>query len=85
MEDFWPLNLPGPDHQARWMADCIYYPKMLACSKLYPMSQEELEQCQDVTEYIVFFHTKAWFQCTLASEAAWSDLTYICHIQRRYR
>ena len=85
VDGFWPLKLPGPDHQARWMADCIYYPKMLACSKAFPMSCEELEQCQDITEYIVFFHTKPWFQCTLASEAACSDLIYICQIHRRYK
>ena len=85
VKGFWPLRVPGPDHQARWMADCIYYQKILSCSQKFYLSEEELRQAENITEFIVILYFKPWFQCTLASEAALSDLTFLCLLQRRYR
>lgn len=84
VKGFWPLNMPGPDHQARWMADCIYYPKLLACKNVFKMTREEEQNCENITEFIIFFYARPWFECTLAGQAAVSDLTFLCHIQRRY-
>ena len=47
--------------------------------------EEELRQAENITEFIVILYFKPWFQCTLASEAALSDLTFLCLLQRRYR
>ena len=71
-------SVPGPDHQARWMADCIYYQKILSCSNKFHLSEEELRQAENIPEFIVILYSKPWFQCTLASEAALSDLTFLC-------
>ena len=85
VESFWPLRMPGPDHQARWMADCVYNMKMLSCSSVFPLSEQELAEVEDISEYVVLFHAKPWFESSLASEAAVSDITFLCHIQRRYK
>ena len=82
---FWPLKMPGPDHQARWMADCIYNCKILACKNVFVLSQEEESQVDSITEFVVLFYAKPWFQSTLAGQAAVSDLTFLSQIQRHYK
>ena len=52
----YPLKVPGPDHSARWMSKCIYYAKLLACSKVFKMSYEEVSQAQSVKEFWVLFY-----------------------------
>ena len=66
VESFWPLRMPGPDHQARWMADCVYNMKMLSCSSVFPLSEQELAEVEDISEYVVLFHAKPWFESSLA-------------------
>ena len=83
-KNFWPMKMPGPDHQARWMADCIYYLKMYGCSAVFDMTLEERIQCENITEFVIFFYAKAWFQCALAGQAAVSDLTFLCQMHRHY-
>ena len=82
---FFPLMMPGPDHSARWMAKCIYYSKILACSTVFVMSEEERKQAEMVTEFVVFFYGRPWFASSLASIAARSDLAFISGILRYYR
>ena len=82
---FWPLKMPGPDHQARWMADCIYNCKILACKNVFVLSQEEESQVDSITEFVVLFYAKPWFQSTLAGQAAVSDLTFLSQLQRNYK
>ena len=48
-KSFWPLKMLGPDHQARWMADCIYHPKMYACRTVFTMTTKEKTQCENIT------------------------------------
>ena len=81
----WPLKMPGPDHQARWMADCIYNCKMLACRKVFILSEQEEREVESITEFVVLFYARPWFECSLAGQAAVSDLTFLCQIQRKYR
>ena len=80
-----PLKVPGPDHSARWMSKCNYYPKLQACSTVFEMSDEEVKQAECVTEFIVFFYGRAWFECSLAASAARSDLKFLSGILHYYR
>ena len=81
----YPLKVPGPNHSARWMSKYIYYAKLLACSKVFKMSDEEVNQAQSVTEFLVLFYGRPWFKSSLAAVAARSDLKFITNILRYYR
>ena len=54
---FFPLRMPGPDHSARWMAKCIYYSKILACSTVFVMSEEERKQASIAARSYLTFIT----------------------------
>ena len=82
---FFPLHFPGPDCQARWMAKVIGFPKILACSKLYPLDAEEKRIVTLMTEFIIIFYLRAWLEAPLAASAAWSDLTFMGHMLSWYR
>lgn len=82
---FFPLKMPGPDHNARWMAKCIYNCKILACSKIFQLSEDTLKKVELCTEFTVLFYARGWFEAPLAAVAAISDLTFISHVLRYYR
>ena len=66
------------------MADCIYFLKMHACSTVFTMTAEEKIQRENITEFVVFFYDKAWFQSSLAGQTAVSDLTFLTQMYRHY-
>ena len=84
-KNFFPLKMPGPDHSARWMSKCIYYAKIMACYKVFEMTEEEKRQVEMMTEFVVLFYARSWFESTLAASAARSDLTFLSQILRYYR
>ena len=84
-ERFFPLKMPGPDHNARWMSKCIYFPKILACSLIFEMTEEEKNQAEAVTQFVVYFYARPWFESSLLAVAARSNITSIDKILRYYR
>ena len=82
---FFPLRFPGPDHQARWMSKAIGYPKILACSSIYPMPDAELNKVKTLVEFIIIFYVRAWLEAPLAGTAARSDLTFMKLVRIRYK
>ena len=74
---FFPLRYPGPDHQARWMSDTIGYSKILACSSVYSVPPEKLDMVKIFVEFIVLFYMRGWFESSMATMAARSDLTFM--------
>lgn len=75
-EDF-TMMMPGPDHHARWMSDCLYFPKIAICRDIFSMSTEELGEVTKVTEFVVLFYARFWFESPLASAAARNDISFM--------
>ena len=67
------------------MANVIGFPKILACSKLYPLDAEEKRIVTLMTEFIIIFYLRAWLEAPLAASAARSDLTLMGHMLIWYR
>ena len=84
-DDFFPLKMPGADNSCRWMAKTIYYPKILACSFLFPLTTQELQNARDITAFTCLFYGRAWFQAPLAARAARTDLTFMSQMLRYYK
>ena len=82
---FFPLHFPGPDHQARWMARVIGFPKILACSQIYRLDEEQTRVVTLMTEFIVLFYLRGWLEAPLAASAARSDLTFMRLMLDYYR
>ena len=82
---FFPLRFPGPDHQARWMSKAIGYPKIYACSSIYPMPEAQLTRVKTLVEFIVVFYVRAWLEAPLAATAARSDLNFMKLVLMRYK
>ena len=81
---FWPLKMPGADNNARRMSDCIYNSKAVGCSKFFPMTEKEKRETIEITKFSVLFYARPWFEGTLASLAARSDLTFASQMLRYY-
>lgn len=82
---FLPLKFPGPDHQARWMAEVIGISKIKACSNFYNLDPEQTRVVDTVTEFSCLYYARAWFESGLASTAARSDLTFMRLMHLWYR
>ena len=82
---FFPLKFPGPDSQARWMSKAVYYPKIMACSELFLLTEEEKREVTLATEFVTLFYARPWFETALASSAAWSDVTFMTRMLAWYR
>ena len=76
------FKLPGPDHNARWMAKRIYYLKLKLVSKVFAMSVEEMNQVNQMAEYVILFDAKNWFVSPLPASAARHDLDFMSSIIR---
>ena len=74
--------LPGPDHHARWMSKCLYYLKMKLLLNSFPMSDEEKQQVEEISCFIVILYVKAWFQSPLPTAAARNDLAFMVNIMK---
>ena len=59
------FRLPGPDHHARWMSKCLYYLKMKLLKKQFMMTEQEQQEVEQITEFLVIFYIKAWFESPL--------------------
>ena len=55
-EDFFPIRMPGPDDQSRWMSKTIFFPKILGCCKLFDLSPKELSDAEQCTKFICLFY-----------------------------
>ena len=82
---FFPIKMPGPDNNSRWMAKCNYNSKMLACSNIFTLSEDELREFKVCVEFTVFFYARGWFEAPLAVMSARFDLTFSSHVLRYYR
>ena len=71
------FRLPGPDHHARWMSKCLYYLKMKLLKKQFMMTEQEQQEVEQITEFLVIFYIKAWFESPLPTSAARNDLTFM--------
>ena len=71
------LRIPGPDHHARWMSKVLYYLKIHLLQNHFQMSEDEKLEVQLVTEFILIFYAKAWFESPLTTSAARNDLTFM--------
>ena len=56
------------------MAECIYNPKMQACSKVSVLTKEELKETEDAVEFLLAGKVSGRF-----------DLTFIRHFKRYFR
>ena len=84
-ERFFPVKMPGADDESRWMAKTIYYPKIFACSFLFPLSSKELQDSIEITEFFCLFYGRPLFEAAIASKAARSDLQFMAHMMHYYR
>ena len=74
------FRLPGPDHHARWMSKCIYTLKMCLLLNIFKLSETEKEQVVEVSNYILIFYIKHWFESPLPAVAARNDLSFMVNI-----
>ena len=82
--DGFQLNLPGPDHHARFMSKCLYFLKIKLLLKIFKVTEDEKAQVERICAFILIFYVKAWLQSPLPTSAAKNDLTFI-HNMLRYR
>ena len=73
---------PGPDHHARWMSKALYYLKMKLLLNIFKMSDEEKEQVEEISKFVVTLYVKAWFQSPLPTAAARNDLSFLVNMSR---
>ena len=73
---------PGPDHHARWMSKALYYLKMKLLLNIFNMSDEEKEQVEEISRFVVTLYVKAWFQSPLPTAAARNDLAFLANMSR---
>ena len=74
--------LPGPDHHARWMSKVIYNLKMKLLSKIFKMSDEEKRKVEEVSNFVLVFYIRYWFESPLPAVAARNDLTFMVQVMR---
>ena len=74
--------MPGPDHHARWMSKCLYYLKMKLLLNIFPMSQEEKCQVEEISKFTVILYVKAWFESPISTAAARNDLTFLVNMSK---
>ena len=62
------------------MSKAIYNLKLLLLSKVFKMSEKELNCVMDISVFIVIFYVKIWFQSSFGICAARNDLQFMAHM-----
>ena len=58
----------------------MYYLKMKLLLNIFNMSDEEREQVEEISRFVVTMYIKAWFQSPLPTAAARNDLAFLANI-----
>ena len=78
--DHFVFRLPGLDHHVRWMSKYLFFLKIKLLLHIFPLSEVEGAQVQEISTFILLFYVRNWFQAPLPASAARNDLSFMANV-----